>query len=52
MESRDSATRRILLKARDTWMELSKRRIRRTTRRLGMATVKKLEKRRRDSDTS
>ena len=44
--------RRILLKAGDAGMELSKRRIRRTARRLGMATVNELEKRRRDSDTS
>ena len=45
-------TRRILLKAGDVGMELSKRRIRRTARRLGMATMNELEKRRRDSDAS
>ena len=33
-------------------MELSKRRIRRTARRLGMDNVNELEKRRRDSDAS
>ena len=40
------------LKARDAGMELSKRRIRRTVRRLGMATMNELEKRRRDNDAS
>ena len=44
--------RHVLLKTRVTGMELSKRRIRRTTRRLGMAIVNELEKRRRDSDAS
>ena len=44
--------RRILLKAGDAGMELSKRRIRRTARRLGMATMNELEKRRRDNDAS
>ena len=39
-------------KAGDMGMGLSKRRIRRTARRLGMATVNELEKRRRDSDVS
>ena len=39
-------------KGRRRGMELSKRRIRRTARRLGMATVNELEKRRRDSDAS
>ena len=37
--------RHILLKAGDAGMELSKRRMRRTARRLGMATVNELEKR-------
>ena len=36
---------RVLLKTGDAGMELSKRRIRRTTRRLGMAIVNELEKR-------
>ena len=44
--------RRILLKAGDAGMELSKRRIRRTTRRLGMDIVNELEKHRHDSDAS
>ena len=43
---RDSSTAwHVLLKIGDVGMELSKRRIRRTARRLGMATVNELEKR-------
>ena len=52
MRSGAKTARRILLKAGDAGMELSKRRIRRTVRRLGMATVNELEKRRCDSDVS
>ena len=44
MERNSSAARRVLLKARDAGMELSKRRKRRTARRLGMTTVNELEK--------
>ena len=44
-EQRSGTARRILLKAGDAGMELSKRRIRRMARRLGMATVNELEKR-------
>ena len=51
-EQRSGTARRILLKAGDVGIELSKRRIRRMVRTLGMATVNELEKRRRDSDAS
>ena len=44
MERNSSTARRVLLKAGDTGMELSKRRKRRTARRLGMTTVNELEK--------